>query len=250
MNRYIEAPPRTGIASGKTQVKVLQIIFDTILSIDELPAFRGALAERVGYEHEWFHNHNNSGQGPAFHYRYPLIQYKLRGNQPMLVCIGQGVDAARMFFEQEDWSLTMKRQFRQMDIDELRLKKYPLAVEPLEKGLPYTYKLQHWQALNQENYPKFHEAEGLRGMVDFMEPLLANHLISLAKGIDWRIPDRFEVEITEMYPIRYPKYKDIRPMVFNFNFNTNLLLPDHVGIGKGAALGYGTLSRLKRRTRR
>ena len=137
-----------------------------------------------------------------------------------------------------------------MAIDEFHFKNYPLAVEALDQGLPYSYKLMRWQALNQDNYPKYQEKEGLRAMIDFLEPLLANHLIAFAKGIAWQIPQRFEVQITEMYPIRYPKYKDIRPMVFNFNFDSNLLLPDHIGIGKGAALGFGTLTRIKRRPRR
>ncbi len=230
-----------------THIQVLQVIFDIILAPEDLYAFRGALSERVGHEHDWFHNHNNDDSEHQFHYRYPLIQYKLRGNQPMLVCIAQGVQAARMFFEQQDWSLTMKGMYRPMEIDELRLKKYPVEVKDLEEGLPYSYRLKYWQALNQDNYRRYNELEGLREIVDFLEPLLANHLISFAKGISWQIPGRFEVQITEMYPTRFPRFKEIHTLAFNFNFDTNLLLPDYIGLGKGASLGYGTITRIKRK---
>lgn len=251
MNVNEDHIPTTSIKNIPTSIRVLNVVFDTILGEDELCIFRGALAERVGLEHDWFHNHNNSDEGSQFYYRYPLIQYKLKGNQPMLVCIGQGVHAASMFFEQEDWSLTMKGQYRRLEIEELRLKKYVLSVAPLEgDALPYKYRIKRWQALNQNNYSKYPQQNGLRIMVDFLESLLANHIISFAKGIQWRIPERFEVQISEMYPVRYPRFKGIRPMVFDFTFESNLLLPDFIGIGKGVSLGYGTIKRIRSRKRR
>lgn len=56
-------------------LRILSVTFDTHLDPWDLPKFRGAIARKVGLEHEWFHNHDNENGG--YHQRYPLIQYKL-----------------------------------------------------------------------------------------------------------------------------------------------------------------------------
>ena len=129
----MQTNPRKNGFVEKTNHKtlhVLSVLFDTLIAHQEIPVFRGAMAEKVGFEHEWFHNHNNSEDGSDFHYRYPLIQYKRRGHQPELLAIGQGVDAARMFFESLDWKMKIKGEIRDMPIEELKLKKYELKLEP------------------------------------------------------------------------------------------------------------------------
>ena len=84
------------------KLRVMTVAFDTTIEPYEIPAFRGAIAAKVGLEHEWFHNHNNEGlkQVPnhldayvesqqQYHNRYPLIQYKISANRhqkrPMLI---------------------------------------------------------------------------------------------------------------------------------------------------------------------
>ncbi len=65
------------------KLRLLAVSFDTHISPWELKQFRGAVSQKVGLEHEWFHNHDNSGEEqdspsygrPRYHHRYPLIQY-------------------------------------------------------------------------------------------------------------------------------------------------------------------------------
>ena len=58
-------------------LRLLSVTFQSTIEPWELPQFRGAMAHKVGLEHEWFHNHNNEDPDkPKLHYRYPLIQYK------------------------------------------------------------------------------------------------------------------------------------------------------------------------------
>ena len=227
--------------------QILRVIFDTILPHRDLPAFRGAMAERVGLEHEWFHNHNNDDSEQRYHYRYSLIQYKLSGHQPMLVCIDQGVEAARMFFDRPDWEILMKGQIRHMMINELHLKKCPLSIED---DICHTYALYDWQALNQDNYRHYQQLEGLMEIIDFLQPKLVAHILAFCKGIGWYVDREVKVEITEMYPSRTANYKGINPTLFNFAFRTNILLPDNIGLGKGVSLGFGKIRQKRQRTNR
>ncbi len=44
------------------KLRLLSVSFDTNIKPWELKKFRGAVARKVGIEHEWFHNHDNSAQ--------------------------------------------------------------------------------------------------------------------------------------------------------------------------------------------
>ncbi|MDZ4840359.1 MAG: hypothetical protein SGJ04_10160, partial [Bacteroidota bacterium] len=51
-------------------IRIISVTFCDYIKQIEIPAFRGAFAEKVGFENELFHNHKAEG---GFHYSYPLI---------------------------------------------------------------------------------------------------------------------------------------------------------------------------------
>jgi len=66
------------------KIRILTVIFDTEIKGYEIPAFRGAVVDKVGLENIIFHNHLS---GNTFLYKYPLIQYKVIRNNPAIQCI-------------------------------------------------------------------------------------------------------------------------------------------------------------------
>ena len=80
------------------KIRLLSITFDTEIKPYEIPAFRGAIIEKAGRESILFHNHLNEG---AYLYKYPLIQYKMIGSKPCIMCIEHGVDEIHKFFEKD-----------------------------------------------------------------------------------------------------------------------------------------------------
>ena len=170
-------------------IRILNVLFDTVIGPHDIAAFRGAFAHRVGLEHEWFHNHDNSDNGHRFHYRYPLIQYKRRGNQPLLICIGQGVDAARMFFENLRWDMELNGSFRPMEIEELCLRRYPIGIS---EEIEYTYHITDWQPLNQKNFREYQQLEGPDGdyPVSRTQADRSYHRLRQRHRLGDRIPDR------------------------------------------------------------
>jgi hypothetical protein len=225
----------------------MRVVFDTVLAPEDLPAFRGALAHAVGLEHEWFHNHHNGAEGgTALHYRYPRIQYKLRGRQPMLICIGEGLAAARVFWEQEAWELRIRDHVRRVEVEECSVRKHRLDLGP-PGALRYHYRIRNWQALNQHNYARFREIEaeglGLSGVTGLLEPILTAQILVFARAAGWTLPGEVAVRATELYPVQPLPYKGIQPVLFGLGFRTNIRLPDGIGLGKGCSTGFGTLMR-------
>lgn len=241
------------------KLRLLSVSFDTNIQPWELVKFRGAVARKVGIEHEWFHNHDNSGQSamgngqpadgetlpntPKYHHRYPLIQYKIdtHGDQmrPMLLCLDDCIEEAHHFFSQSDWSLRIGDRVHDMRIARLHVDQINLNV--WENHLPY--RLHKWRALNSDNYRQWQQLDGLVERISFLEKILAAHILSFARGVGWELDKRFEVKITNMLNEEWVSYKDVKVLAFTIEFKANISMPDFIGLGQGSGEGFGVVRR-------
>jgi hypothetical protein len=223
------------------RLRTLSVSFDTHIQPWELPRFRGAVARKVGLEHDWYHNHNNETGG--YHQRYPLIQYKLDTHngqiRPMLLCLDQGIEEAHHFFSQPDWSLRIGEQEHDMRIAQLNVHQHTLNVWET----PFHYRLHKWKAFNPENYEHYNTLKGIAEQFSFLERLLATHIIAFASGVGWNAAPHFEVKITDLLKKEWIDHKGIKMWAFTVEFEANVSLPDYIGLGKGAALGFGVVRR-------
>jgi len=225
-----------------THLRILSVAFDTHVPPWELPHFRGAVAHKVGLEHEWYHNHDNEHGG--FHQRYPLIQYKIDrvGDQmrPMLLCLQAGVEEAHHFFSQPDWGLRIGAQDHSMRIARLQVDQHTLRVTER----PILYRIHHWKPFNPENYQHFRTLTGIAEQFAFLESLLSAHLLAFASGVDWQLPTRFDLKITDLLKRDWMEYKGIKVLGFTLDFEANLTLPSGIGLGKGVSTGFGVVRRV------
>ncbi len=224
------------------KLRTLSVTFDSQLPPWELPRFRGAMAHKVGLQHEWFHNHNHDTGG--FHQRYPLIQYKVNardgGFQPMLLCVEEGVEEAHHFFSQPEWGLQVGQTHHEMRIAKLDVQQYTLNVWEDQQ---FHYRLHNWQALNTENYLEFRKLTSLSKRLAFLEERLAAQILTFARGVDWEVPRHFDVEITSLNSEKWVPYKGVKVLAFTVEFSGNLSLPDWIGLGKGGSVGWGVVRR-------
>lgn len=218
------------------RIRYLTIRFDTDLYEYELPAFRGAIAELAGREHPLFHNHLSSDQ---FLYRYPVIQYKRIGGNPAIVCLEEGVDEIHHLFSNASWDVRIGDRPVQLRIKDMRLNQF--TMQAWEHRFPF--RIRNWLALNQKNYELYQELSGLVDRVAFLERILTGNILSLAKGLDWRIDREVIVRIDDLSPLRLLRFKDQLLAGFDADFSTNVFLPDFIGLGKGVSTGFGVVTR-------
>ncbi|MCF8245163.1 MAG: hypothetical protein K9J37_05055 [Saprospiraceae bacterium] len=239
------------------KLRLLSVSFDTSIKPWELKKFRGAVAAKVGIENEWFHNHDNSEQfdsstvgsrqsdpaKPRYHHRYPLIQYKIDTHQgqmrPMLLCLDDCIEEAHHFFSQSDWSLRIGDRTHDMRIARLHVDQINLNV--WEQPLPY--RLHKWRALSSDNFKEWQKMDGIVERIAFLENILAAHILSFARGVEWTLDKHFEVKITNLLKEEWVSFKDIKVLAFTIEFKANISMPDYIGLGQGSGEGFGVVRR-------
>lgn len=216
------------------KIRILNISFDTEIKSFEVPAFRGAIIEKVGRESTLFHNHLDDTK---YRYNYPLIQYKQVNRKPMIVCIEQGVDEIHNFFENRDWTIEISNRTLEMKIDKLNMNQFTLQVW----DKTFEYNIRNWFGLNNDNYEKYNKLEGIAEKVMFLENLLKANILSLAKGIGWNIEKEIKLNITKQKEPKLMNFSKQKILCHNLNFKTNVFLPNYIGLGKGVSKGFGVI---------
>jgi hypothetical protein len=217
-------------------IRVIKIVFDTELKDFEIPAFRGAIIQTVGRDHVVFHNHIGDDR---FHYKYPVIQYKSEGKKASIVCIKDGVDEIHHFFENNTGHIKIGNSERSLKVENVQINKFTIKVtEDFHR-----YKIKKWLPVNAENYMKYLSLEGLTEQVQFLENIMVGNILSMAKGLDWRVEEKITVKITNIGRQYLTKFKQSNLISFDLDFKTNVCLPYDIGLGKGISNGYGTLSK-------
>lgn len=224
------------------QLRVLTITFDTPIERENIGAFRGALINKVGREHDWFHNHDNDENTTnQYHYRYPLIQYKRVHNKPMIVFLDECIEEAQKLFSQSDWTLSLRGKPYDVKIEDLRVHQFNVRTW----NTNFKYNIRNWLPINQKNVKEFSEITHLTKKIEYLERKLANHIISFAKGIGCRWEDRIEVHILNIHREAIVRMKANRLKAFSLDFETNFFLPNYIGLGKSVSRGFGVVKAVR-----
>jgi hypothetical protein len=203
----------------------------------------------AGRENELFHNHNNHDQEAGdnkFHYRYPLINYRIQNQAASLFGINEGAEAIDKLLRTKAFKeFRINGSPQPLHIFE-RQENSAFILSVLPKKQVYTYRIYNYLPLTPDNYRLYKTLPDFIQKVQFIEKLLANHLIAFANAVNWKIPAnrRLEVSIQDMDRIKKTEVLDIPMMAFDMVFSCNALLPDRLAIGRKAAFGYGWLYRL------
>lgn len=221
------------------KVRYLRIVFTPEISHAEIQQFRGAVAQTVGFENTLFHNH----QGDGFRYAYPLIQYKRFGGKAAMVCLDEGADAIHNLFQRSGHTLRIGSREITLDIENLQLREHLLQV--WDHSFPY--RIHNWLALNEEHYADYQAKTDTADRRRFLESILRGNILSMAKGLGWHVAQRIELHLTQLsQPHHIADYKTTQLSAFHAQFLCNVSLPNGIGLGKGAAKGFGVVSGIRK----
>ena len=223
------------------RIRTLTLLFDTEIARHEVPLFRGAvIASMEGDASVLFHNHRDS---EGYRYSYPLIQYKRIHGKAAIVCLNEGADTIGQFLSQG---------VREFSLGDRSVSMSPAMLRP-ERIIMQTwqdefhYSLRRWLPLNTENYRRYQACEGLAERIALLEGILRGNILSMAKGLGITVEHEITVTITSLSEPRLLRNKGIKLMAFDLEFRSNFSLPDFAGMGKNASIGFGVVTRKRRK---
>lgn len=214
-------------------IRTLTIQTDADIHQKEVPLFRGAVLNSLGEKANLlFHNHLEDDK---FRYSYPLIQYKRLGGKAAIVCVEEGADLIGQFLTETNDTLRIGD--REIEWSTRRIQPARLLIQTWEDT--FKYHISRWLPLNSKNYHLYQNTEGLVEKIALLENILKGNLLSMLKGLDIHLDQELIVKITQVSDPYILYNKGIGMTAFNADFNCNLTIPNNVGVGKNASIGYG-----------
>lgn len=220
------------------RARYLRVEFGMDLHPKDIPDFRGAIGERMGLAENHFHNHGAEGEAI---YRYPLIQYKSIHGKAAIVAMNDGADAMQRYFSGPDRRLMVAGQGHELTVEDLRMNQVVMRTWNQQ----FHYRIQNWIALQDRPFQDYQATTSLSRRATILESRLTSNMLTMARGLDWWVESPIEVSITQFWEAHTVRLKDVRFLAFNATFSTNVFLPDFIGLGKGAAFGFGVVKSIQ-----
>lgn len=221
-------------------IRTLIIRTDAEIRQNEVPLFRGAVINSLGeHPNVYFHNHLDDNK---FRYSYPLIQYKRLDGKAAIVCVEDGVNIIGQFLTEVDGMLTIGE--RQISCNTGRIQPARILVQTWEDM--FSYHISRWLPLNSKNYQLYQNIESVAEKASFLENILKANLLSMLKGLNIHLEKELVLKITELSDPYLISNKGVKMMTYNADFKCNLSIPNHLGVGKNASIGYGTIHQLRK----
>ncbi len=225
----------------RNMIHILSILFRNEISWSEVPLFRGAVIEAFhGQADALYHNH----EGGSFRYAYPLIQYKRIRGKAAIVCMEEGTEAIGEFLSEGNFSFRIGNRNEDMEIENVFSRRFTMQVWDSS----FHYRIRRWLPLNSRNYMRYKGTEDCSERISFLENILVANLLSVLKGLGIHAGKEIGCKLTWLSAPYRLTNKNVKLMAFDAEFKTNLSLPDYVGVGKNASIGYGVVTRVKKQT--
>ncbi len=230
------------ITTNETSMKHIRyarLYLSGSLNACDIPQFRMQLKRRIeeheGYVRFWKDNAHRLKRN------YPILQYKCVKNRPTIIALEDGIDLLLFLLTQLPFSIEVGNNSMDVKVEEVYLKHHLLNVWEDRR---WRYTLRCWLALNNDNHVKYNESNDEQRKI-LLERILTGNILSFAKGLNWFVDKQLNVNIEEVENVREVSFKGEPTLSFNVVFTANVFLPDYISLGKGAAIGYGTIKRVE-----
>lgn len=216
-------------------VRILTILYDGKIKQHEVPLFRGAVIHSIGDVSDvLYHNHSADNK---LRYSYPLIQYKIIQQKASIVCLNEGIDLISNDFRENGLNLRLGSRYVKFSIEDMEFCEGKLKTDDEQ----FRYRIFGWLPFNSKTYQTYNSLNGLIEKIQLLEHILVGNILSFAKGVGANIDDELRVKMTDLSSPYRVRHKGVQLMSFDAEFETNMFLPDHIGLGSNVSVGFGVL---------
>jgi hypothetical protein len=187
----------------------------------------------------YFHFHNNTKLN-----NYPLIQYKVLNDIPMLIGIEEGAELLISFFQQIK---ELNFENGKYKILKKNINKKICDISLTDKHHEYEFATP-WMLLNQDNYIQYKRLKKdnkKNDISNLLSGILTGNIFSFFKTINYHASESIFIKCDLLENTKHSKNKSM--IEFKGKFTANALLPDLIGLGNSVLRGYGTISKVHKK---
>jgi hypothetical protein len=186
------------------------------------------------------HNHFKDG---SLVFKYPLVQYKVVNNIPILIGLNEGAELlTSLFLQIRELKIEDKSYF--INYKNIENKKVDTGV----KDDLFNYKfVTLWMGLNQKNFPSYKilkKENDTEAINEMFKSILKGNILSFFKSINYTEAER--INVLPKFKEKKTKFKGIDMIAFEGEFTANVNLPDLIGLGKSVSRGFGTIIKVQK----
>lgn len=220
------------------RIRVLTVKYNEKIQPYEVPCFRGAINAVMGKDADvLFHNHTGDA---TYRYSYPMVQYKGIDGNAAVVFVDDAISSADSLLFLSGSQVCLGNRAIPLSIE--RVIPEEQTVNIVSESCCYS--IRQWQPLNADNYKRYMQTDSFVEKITILESILKGNILSLCKGIGVYMEEELKVTITSPPVSRLMKNKGVNMLIFDMDFKTNISLPDNIGLGKNASIGYGTIKKI------
>lgn len=219
----------------KNRVQTFLVKFKNHITFEQTAALRSGILKAMEYNANiLFHNH---ADGETLRYAYPLIQYKRIQGKAAILGIGEGVNVIGEFLSRPTMQVLIGPQPVILEIE----RAIPRMITAQVWENEYQYTVRKWLPFNKENYDKYRTLCTDDEKHTLLNRLLTANILSFFKGMGITVEREIECRITQLTNHRLHTFKGTKLMAFDAQFICNASIPNYVGIGRHASVGFGTV---------
>ncbi|NBC09931.1 MAG: hypothetical protein GVY26_22310 [Bacteroidetes bacterium] len=237
-------------------LNILRLRFDTPIQPYELPAFRDVITDFLGFtgvyivqcdwRTAWELVHFDREVSLPVELAYPSLQWRLyrqgNGFTPGLVCLSDRLHEVEESLARNGGSKVI-----------LNGRAYPIWCrapehETLHIGTSkrlHAYELQQYLPMEGQNLADFNQIQDHQERRRIVDRMLLNHLLVFAKAVSAEMKYDLRVDNLFIRPREAVTVGDQSFNAFHLHFQSNLNMPNGVGLGCKAGLGYGVVKALR-----
>ncbi len=219
------------------QLTYQEFIFKQNLASYETGLLRSAILKLMGNAPLHYHNH----LGNNFYYNYPHIQYKSIFGKAAILYIDKAVNHIGDLSAFFNRSVEVNGKTISFEIEKIRAHLFDLRVHPV---VSY-YDIINWLPLQDDYFKQYQALQSEMKRMTLLQKKIIQNIITFAKSVGWVIKEEIIVTDIQLYKKKWISFKGQKFLGFNLRFGTNVFLPSHIGLGKGAAHNYGVIYPVK-----
>ena len=219
------------------QLAYQEFIFKQDLAPYEADLLRSAVLKLIGPSDVLYHNHLENG----FYYNYPHIQYKSILGKAAILYLDKAVSSIGRLSSFFNTTVEINGKNISFEIEKIRAHLFDLKVH---SALSY-YDIINWLPLQDDYYRQYQGMQTDEERTALLQKKMIQNIITFAKSVGWYIEEEVIVTDIKIYKKKWISFKGEKFIGLNLRFATNVFLPSHIGLGKGAAHNYGVIYPVK-----